>query len=40
MRCMAPPGMKAVPPSLMRYLMGERVADQLDVPRHRTDDAG
>ena len=36
MRCMAPPGMKAVPPSLMRYLMGERVANQLEVPRHRT----
>jgi hypothetical protein len=34
MRCMMPRGLRAVPPSLMRYLMGERVADQLAVPRH------
>ena len=34
MRCMAPAGMKAIPPSLMRYLMGERVANQLAVPNH------
>jgi hypothetical protein len=31
MGCMAPTGMKSLPPSLMRYLMGERVANQLRV---------
>jgi hypothetical protein len=36
MGCMAPTGMQSVPPSVMRYLMGERVANQLAVPHHRT----
>lgn len=35
MRCMMPRGLKRVPPALMRYLMGQRVADQLAVPDHR-----
>jgi hypothetical protein len=35
MRCMMPRGLKSVPPALMRYLMGKRVADQLAVPDDR-----
>jgi endo-cleaving rubber dioxygenase len=36
MACMMPRLTKNVPPTLMRYLMGPRVADQLEVPEHRT----
>lgn len=36
MECMMPRGLRRVPPTLMRYLMGTRVADQLAVPQHRT----
>ena len=35
MRNMMPRGLRGVPPALMRYLMGSRVADQLEVPRSR-----
>lgn len=35
MECMMPRLVKDVPPTLMRYLMGQRVADQLAVPEHR-----
>lgn len=35
MGCMMPRFTKNVPPTLMRYLMGRRVADQLEVPEHR-----
>lgn len=35
MRCMMPRGLRSVPPALMRYLMGPRVADQLAVPHSR-----
>jgi hypothetical protein len=35
MRCMMPRGLRRVPPALMRYLMGKRVADQLAVPDDR-----
>lgn len=35
MRCMMPRGLRSVPPALMRYLMGPRVADQLAVPHDR-----
>ncbi|HEX7019798.1 MAG TPA: oxygenase MpaB family protein [Gemmatimonadaceae bacterium] len=35
MRSLAPAPLRRVPPSLMRYLMGTRVADQLAVPEHR-----
>ncbi len=35
MGCMMPRFTKNVPPTLMRYLMGKRVADQLAVPEHR-----
>ncbi len=35
MGCMMPRFTKNVPPTLMRYLMGKRVADQLEVPEHR-----
>ena len=35
MRCMMPRGLKGVPPALMRYLLGQRVADQLAVPENR-----
>jgi len=35
MECMMPRLVKDVPPTLMRYLMGKRVADQLAVPEHR-----
>ncbi len=35
MRKMMPWGLRGVPPALMRYLMGSRVANQLEVPRSR-----
>jgi hypothetical protein len=35
MGCMTPRLARNVPPTLMRYLMGKRVADQLEVPEHR-----
>lgn len=35
MGCMMPRLTRNVPPTLMRYLMGKRVADQLEVPDHR-----
>ncbi len=35
MGCMMPRFTRNVPPTLMRYLMGKRVADQLAVPEHR-----
>jgi hypothetical protein len=35
MACMMPRLTRSVPPTLMRYLMGQRVADQLAVPEHR-----
>lgn len=35
MGCMMPRPVRNVPPTLMRYLMGKRVADQLEVPEHR-----
>ncbi|MEO8521038.1 MAG: oxygenase MpaB family protein, partial [Acidobacteriota bacterium] len=35
MRCMMPRGLRRVPATLMRYLLGRRVADQLAVPNDR-----
>jgi hypothetical protein len=35
MGCLMPRFARNVPPTLMRYLMGKRVADQLEVPEHR-----
>lgn len=35
MQCMMPRGTRNVPVTLMRYLMGKRVADQLALPEHR-----
>jgi hypothetical protein len=35
MRCMVPRPLRPLPPALMRYLMGARVADQLEVPENR-----